>query len=226
MSNDKQALVLTGPPGSGKSTLIQRLQTSTQIAAIETGRLLREQEERGTELGGRLHPYLEKGQLAPADLVDKVVDDEIRSIKKSLLVFDGYPRNHEEVKHLLEMENDGYFKLGAVLVLHLTRHTALKRISGRRKCTACGSTYNVHFKPPQHTGICDLCGASIEQRSDDLPQIVNKRFDIFENRSLPSIEFFQARRHEKTINLSSEIPLEELVDRSRKLLKETGFFDT
>jgi adenylate kinase family enzyme len=58
MIRKKQAIVLTGVPGSGKSTIVKRIQEGCSAAAIETGRLLRDQVEKGTRFGEEVQPYL------------------------------------------------------------------------------------------------------------------------------------------------------------------------
>jgi adenylate kinase len=138
MAEQKQAVVIGGCPGSGKSSIINRIQSLRRATAVETGRLLREQKEKKTPLGEKLRPSLEKGDLAPTELVNRVVEEAVRSAGDSLILFDGYPRNREEIQHLQEMEEKELFEQAAIIVLHLTRETAVKRISGRRKCENCG----------------------------------------------------------------------------------------
>jgi adenylate kinase len=222
MTEKKQSIVLTGAPGSGKSTVLERLQDGFSARAVETGRLLRKAAEEETKLGREVRPYLEKGELAPTELVNRVVEQAVRHAGGSLLLFDGYPRNREEVRNLREMEEAGLFEPAVIIVLHLSRETALKRITGRRKCPDCGSTYNVHFDPPQQPDTCDRCGGVLEQREDDRPELVEKRLDVFEAETLPAIEDFQALRPERTINLSAEKSLNTVVEAAGRLLEKTG----
>lgn len=100
MRETRQAVMLTGPPGSGKSTILQNMQRGMRGAAIETGRLLREQAEKKTFLGEELRPSLEKGQLAPTKLVNRVDrrGDPLRrrlpSHSQLLSSLSFLPRNH------------------------------------------------------------------------------------------------------------------------------------
>jgi adenylate kinase len=222
MAEAKKAVVIGGCPGSGKSSIINRIQRLRRATAVETGRLLREQKDKGTLLGEKLRPYLEKGELAPTELVNRVVEEAVHSAGSSLILFDGYPRNREEIQHLQEMEEKELFEQAAVIVLHLTRKTAAKRISGRRKCENCGAMYNVYFDPPQKHGTCDRCGSRLEQRNDDSPDVIEKRLDVFEADTLPAIEIFQALRPEKTINLSAENSLDTVLASAGWLLKKAG----
>jgi len=217
MKND-QVLVLTGPPGSGKSTIVGEIQKIRQATAIQPGRLLRDQVEQDTQLGQKVRPFLEKGELAPSELVNQVVEESARAEDSSLLVFDGYPRNREEVRHFMDMENSGLFSPAVVLILHLTRETAIKRISGRRRCPECGSSYHVDFDPPREPDRCDDCQGRLEQREDDRPEVVERRLDIFEAETLPMIEVFQALRPERSHNLSAEKSLDSILSAVVSLL--------
>jgi adenylate kinase len=222
ITDKKQAIVLTGPPGCGKSTILECMQEKYNAVAIETGRLLREQAEKETRLGEEVRPYLDKGQLVPTEIVNRVVEETIRSTRESLLLVNGYPRNRDEIQHLREMEDGGFFEPAFIVVLHLTRETAVKRIAGRRKCSDCGSTYNVNVDPPKQPHTCDSCKGALEQRKDDRPEVVDKRLDIFENETLPAIEIFQALRPSRTINLSAENSLNTVLFDVVQLLKNIG----
>lgn len=222
MSDKKQAIILSGAPGAGKSTILERMGKGPGAQSIETGRLLRKASEEETELGRKVRPYLDEGKLAPTELVNRVVEEAIRGAGNPLLLFDGYPRNREELRHLMKMEEAGLFEQAVVVVLHLTRATAIRRISGRRRCPNCGSTYNVHYAPPRRPDTCDRCDGALEQREDDRPEVVEKRLDVFESETLPAIEDLQALRPEGTINLSAENSLDAVLEAAGRLIEKTG----
>jgi adenylate kinase len=194
---------------------------------VETGELLRRESERETELGRQVRPYLQKGELAPTELVEKIVARSLQESSAPLALFDGFPRNTEEVESLERLEQDGRLRLAAVLVLHLTRESAVERISGRRVCPDWGAAYD---RPPARSGEgseeeqerCYRCGASPQQRPDDRPEVVNRRLDVFERETLPAVEILQARRQEIVHNLSAEADLEKVVDRAAEALNASG----
>jgi adenylate kinase len=136
--------------------------------------------------------------------VNEIVEQAVEEAEACTLFLDGYPRDRQEVECLEKMEREGKIRLAAVVVLHLTRETALQRISGRRKCLECGSSFNVHSNPPGESGTCDKCGGSLQQREDDRPEVVSRRLDVYEAETLPAIEIFQALRPESTLNVSAE----------------------
>ena len=47
----KHAIILIGPPGSGKTTITEQLVSDRSVQALETGSLLREQVANETETG-------------------------------------------------------------------------------------------------------------------------------------------------------------------------------
>jgi len=198
-------VVLAGPPGSGKSTLLERLEERLRkglregsaadgpgVRGVETGDLLRRESERDSELGRQVRPYLERGKLAPTALVEQVVARVLEDSSAPVALFDGFPRNAEEVESLERLEEGGRLRLAAVLVLHLTRETALERISGRRR------------------------------GRDDRPEVVERRLDVYERETLPAIEILQARRQELVHNLSAEPELEAVVQSATEALEQAG----
>ena len=125
---------------------------------------------------------------------------------RSLILFDDYPRNREEIQHLRKMEEKELFEQAAVIVLHLTRETAAKRISGRRKCENCGAMYTVYFDPPQKPGTCDRCGSRPEQRNDDSPDVIEKSLMCLKPRLFPQSKYFRLCGLKRPLTSLQKIP--------------------
>jgi adenylate kinase len=64
------------------------------------------------------------------------------------------------------------------------------RLSGRRTCRQCGSTYHLQFDPPKARGICDKCGGELYQREDDNEVTVKKRLQIYDESTRPLIDYY------------------------------------
>lgn len=91
-------LILLGPPGSGKSTQAERLAEKYQVPHISVGKLLREEMEKGTELGDQVRPYVQSGDLAPSGLVYEVLADRLAQPDAAAgFIIDGYPREMAQV---------------------------------------------------------------------------------------------------------------------------------
>ena len=53
--------------------------------------------------------------------------------------------------------------------------------------------FNLPAYPPIQNGICDDCGVELAIRSDDHPKIIEDRFDIFEERTKPVLEYYRSK---------------------------------
>ena len=63
------AIVLLGPPGSGKGTQAARLRDELGFTWLSTGDLLRAARADGTDLGRRAADYMDRGELVPDDVI-------------------------------------------------------------------------------------------------------------------------------------------------------------
>ncbi|MBD3379751.1 MAG: AAA family ATPase [Candidatus Omnitrophica bacterium] len=198
----KKGMIIVGPPGSGKTTVVGKLSAETSCEEIKTGRILREEAEKGTEEGRKAAPYIEKGMLAPSGLVGEIVKKKIASSGKPAVAFDGYPRNMEEKDQLLGLSAELDLEVSGVFLFEVPYELAEKRISGRRVCSYCGRTYNVHFDPPAREGVCDIDGEMLVRRGDDSPANLKERMDEYQKKTVPAIRKFQREMPERFYRLS------------------------
>ena len=66
----------------------------------------------------------------------------------------------------------------------------LERITTRRVCASCGTTYSLGRDDSAATGTCAKCGGAVVQRDDDTEQAVRKRLDIYATQTLPAVRWF------------------------------------
>src|SRR5699024_11422173 len=90
-------------------------------------------------------------------------------------ILDGVPRTIAQAEAL---EKAG-IQFDAVVSIEISEDEILRRMSGRRVCEACGSSYNVEAVPPRVEGICDNCGGKLIQRRDDSPETVRERLRVY-----------------------------------------------
>ena len=81
----------------------------------------------------------------------------------------------------------------------------LKRLTGRRTCTQCGTLYNVYFSPPKQDGVCDRCGGALMQRDDDNEQTISRRLRVYEDQTQPLIEYYERQGKLATVPGSGEV---------------------
>ena len=194
-SRRRCAVVLLGPPGSGKTTAARCLAARHPVALIEAGTLLETEVRMGTALGQQIRPYKLAGKLVPPDLIKQVIAHGLEAAADAqLVVFDGFPRSAQQIEILSELLDDHHLKLGAVIQLAVDLQTTLDRLSARQVCAQCGAVSNRLAKRPRQEGVCDLCAGKLTQRPDDRPEIIRNRFEVFQAETAPVIEFFQ-REH-------------------------------
>ncbi len=86
----------------------------------------------------------------------------------------------------------------------------------------CGAIYNIYFNPPAQSGICDRCGAKLEQRHDDRPEIVEKRIETYEQETVPVIQYFKTNYPDLTHFMSAEKPVDQVTDSVLSILEKAG----
>jgi adenylate kinase len=204
MTKKRSAVILLGPPASGKTTVANAIDSTDGVAIIRTGHLLRHAANNNTDSGRELKQHLEAGHLAPTDLVVQVIGETVDSLEVDVLIFDGFPRLEDQIAPCFQMLEDRGVKLAAVLVLTLSDEEIQRRLCGRRACPKCGASYHLDAQPPRLDNHCDLCGAELVQRADDAPEAVTKRLVVYRRETLPVVEYFKSRYSHLTQEISVE----------------------
>ena len=148
-------LILLGAPGAGKGTQAEVLCRKLGIPSISTGNILRAAIKDGTPTGLKAKSYIDAGALVPDEVIIGIVDERLAQDDcKNGYILDGVPRTIAQAEAL---EKAG-ITFDAVVSIEISEEEILRRMSGRRVCEACGSSYNVVSIPPRVEGICDNCG--------------------------------------------------------------------
>ena len=84
-------------------------------------------------------------------------------------------------------------KIDFAINVEVPDENIVKRMGGRRACTKCGATYHVEHVPPKKEGICDSCGSELVLRSDDAPETVQKRLNVYHEQTQPLIDFYDKK---------------------------------
>jgi adenylate kinase len=189
-----RAVILLGPPGSGKGTQAQRIAQRYRLPHLSTGDMFRDNIRRDTELGRKAKPIMARGDLVPDEIVLSMVEDRIGhpDCDKGFIL-DGFPRTlaqAEELGRILQR-----LKFGSTVVLDLVVQMDLlmRRLTGRRICKTGGHIYNIFDRPPKQAGICDEDGSELIQRTDDTEAVIRERLVAYEEQTRPLVEFYRER---------------------------------
>lgn len=187
-------VVFLGPPGAGKGTQAERLAAHLDIPHVATGDILRDAVESGSEFGRKVAEYMDRGDLVPDSIMNEVARERL-SLTDALqgFVLDGFPRNEDQAAVLDDALEEQGVKLDRVLKFMVFKEEIVRRLSGRRICTVCNSTYHVDDRPSKKERLCDNDQTPLIQREDDEPETVRNRLEIYGRQTKPLYEMYENR---------------------------------
>jgi adenylate kinase len=182
-------LILLGPPGAGKGTQADRLQSDFGLAHISTGDMLRTQVTEGTKLGAEAQKYMNAGELVPDGVIVGMITERIgMDDARDGFLLDGFPRNEAQAVALEEALGGLERRLSAALLIEVPDEEVVRRLGGRRVCVKNPAhIYHVEFDPPKHEGVCDQDGSRLIQREDDREETIVRRLEVYHAQTAPLI---------------------------------------
>jgi len=158
-------LLLLGVQGSGKGTQAKRLAAEYGLEHLSTGDMLRQAIAEGTELGRRVKPILEAGDLVPDDLMIELIRKRLEAPEAAVgFILDGFPRTMAQADALDSMLAEIDRPLSVVLELQVPDDVAIKRLRKR---------------------------AVEEGRSDDTPEAIANRIDLYHRETKPLVSHYR-----------------------------------
>jgi adenylate kinase len=188
-----RAVIFLGPPGAGKGTQARQIAESYGVPHLSTGDMFREHVSRGTPLGARAKPIMERGELVPDDLVLSMVEERIsRPDCGDGFILDGFPRTLPQARKLDEILERCKAR---PLVVHFVvdSNRLVRRLTGRRTCAIGGEIYNIYDHPPKVAGRCDRDGGELLQRPDDREEVIAERLAAYERQTSPLVDYYRGR---------------------------------
>ena len=181
-------LILVGPPGAGKGTQGEILSKRLGIDTISTGVMLRTAIKEQTEVGKLAEKYLADGKLVPDDVIVAIVKERLSQPDcEKGFILDGFPRTVPQAEALTASG----IKIDKVLSLEVDDSVIVDRLSARRECRECGAPYSVLYKKPNIEGKCDKCGGDLIQRSDDNPETIQNRLNVYHEQTEPIKAYYE-----------------------------------
>ena len=158
-------LLLFGPQGAGKGTQAKRISEVYEIPHVSTGDMFRAAMQEGTELGLRIKPIYDRGDLVPDDLTVALIRERLVEPDAAAgFVLDGFPRNLHQAEALDAMLAEIGRNLDAILFFDLDDGTATARALGR---------------------------AREEGRADDTPDAIARRLAVYHEQTEPVVEHYR-----------------------------------
>ncbi|HEY3065252.1 MAG TPA: adenylate kinase [Methylomirabilota bacterium] len=206
-----------GPPGAGKGTQARELAREWRVPHVATGDMLREAVSAGTPLGREAKRYMDAGALVPDDVIVGLVGERLRQPDAARgFILDGFPRTLAQAEALTRMLKDRSQELDRVLYFDVSEAELLRRLTGRRSCPVCQSTYHLVSAPPRRDAVCDNDGTPLVQRVDDREDTVRTRLQVYAEQTAPLLDYYRDRE------LLTSVPAEGAIDTIRADIREAA----
>jgi adenylate kinase len=196
-------LVFMGPPGAGKGTISKILQNAGLAEHISTGEIIREYLTTLPDTDP-LHARIAEGKFLNDDEITALLIRRVEQAKLPRVIFDGYPRNVEQIVLLDKILERSSRQLRFAVLFEMGDDKVISRISERYNCRVCLHVYHKTFNPaPQ--GVCQCGSKEFEVRADDRPEVVGERLKRYHTLTEPLIEHYEYRGVLRIVNADQEI---------------------
>ena len=187
-------LLLLGPQGSGKGTQAARISAEYGIPHVSTGDMFRAALAADSELGRRIKPMYEAGELIPDDLTVELIEERLsEDDARDGFALDGFPRNLAQAEALDRMLDAIGRELDAVLFFDAPDDVVRQRVLGR---------------------------ARDEGRTDDTAEALERRLAIYREQTVPVVERYRATG--KLVPLHAQRPVNEVFAEIQHALDQVG----
>jgi adenylate kinase len=164
------------------------------IPHIATGDMLREMKELPTDLGRELKEVMDSGRLVNDDLMIRLVRDRLsRGDTIGGFVLDGFPRTMPQAEALTELLGELGRKIDAVLDFQVPHQDVLLERMLRR--------------------------AAEENRSDDTPEAIRTRLELFERETAPLVDYYRSHQA-NVVGIHADRTVEEVFHEIGQALDE------
>jgi adenylate kinase len=203
-------ILLLGAPGVGKGTQAKELEKLWGVPHISTGDLLRAHVIQGSSLGQLAREIMARGELIPDSLIAQMMDNRLQEPDTfNGFILDGFPRTLNQAFWL----DSRVIAVGpgpsmTVIEIRMDYAQLRHRITGRRNCPVCHTTYNLFANLPKRRGYCDFDGAPLAQRTDDEEGVFEERIQIYRRSTAPVVEQYRVMGRFAAVN--GDRPKEEI----------------
>lgn len=203
----KLHLLIMGPAGSGKGTQSEKIVENYDVVHLSTGDMFRAAISAQTEAGVEAKSYIDQGLLVPDSTTINLVKERLLQddVKEKGFLLDGFPRTIPQAEALEKLLEQIEMPLNLVIDLQVDESILIERISGRRMCEVCGTIYHIKYNPPKVSGICDLDGGKLYQRSDDNEEGLKVRLEEYHKSTAPIIGYYEGKSEIYNVDASKSV---------------------
>ena len=187
-------ILLLGPQGSGKGTQAKLIARDYGIPHIATGDIIRAMKQEDSDLGRELKAVYDRGDLVSDDLMIRIIEERLgREDAQDGFILDGFPRTLAQAEALDAMLRDLDRKLDIVFEFQLKDREMLKRRLLQR--------------------------AADEDRSDDTPDAIERRLQLYYEQTEPLVEYYRTR-HGNVVGIHAGKPIDQVYGEIQSALEQ------
>lgn len=206
------AVIIYGPPGSGKGTQANLIADRLDLIHLDTGRflenLIHDPLKQKSKIIKKERNLFDSGKLMTPSFVFREITRRVQLITKTGhgVVLSGSPRTMYEAKGLLPVLEKLYGKKNiCVFTLQVGENISIKRNSNRIVCSVCKAPLLSAFYPSKNPKFCPLCAGPFYRRSLDNKATIKVRLEEYRNRTEPIFKYLQKRGY-KVNRINGEPP--------------------
>jgi adenylate kinase len=175
-------LLLIGAPGAGKGTQATRIAEHFGVTHISSGDLLREHVANQTDIGRTAQDYMARGDLVPDSVVLTMLRKPVTEAAASGgYVLDGFPRTVEQAEAAYPIASELGVAVQVAVHLAVDPKLLVERLVARGRDSG---------------------------RSDDTPEVIRHRIDVYEERTRPLLDYYANR--ERLVEVNGDRAIDEV----------------
>lgn len=160
-------VIFLGPPGVGKGTQCQRISENYGLPHVSTGDIIRAAIKDHTPLGKEFTHYVDSGELVPDQMVVDMVAERLQQQDCSGgCLLDGFPRTVGQAEALERYFEENGKSIAGVIEIAVSEDELRRRLIER---------------------------GQKEGRSDDTPETIAARLQVYKSETAPLIDFYNQR---------------------------------
>ena len=222
----KIAVIVYGPPGSGKGTQANLTAHTFGLIHFDTGKyaesIVHDPKNQSDHIIQKRREEFDTGKLLYPPWILKIVKEAVRKIGKTNfgIVFSGSPRTLYEARGLTPVIEKIYGKKNIFpVVLQVSPETSIERNSSRLVCDLCsGVMLATVLASANALSQCPVCGSRFRRRSLDKPEIIKVRLKEYEERTKPIFMYLEKRGY-KIRKINGEQPPSEVFKKILKIIR-------